>query len=185
MKKAELEHVLRAAGEILDETQFFVIGSQSILGKYPEAPPELLRSVEADLIAKHRRHDTDKLNVIGELSTFHDTHGYYVDPVSEETAILPKGWKGRLVNLTGPSTNGVTGLCLDPRDLFVAKVAANREKDIEFVKVMIAHAMVSKDDVLNLASTVTNPEDDLDRSRRIVARIERLYAEATKTDTGK
>ena len=92
--------MLRAAGEILDETQFIIIGSQSILGKFPDAPPELLRSVEADLISKNKRSQTDALNVIGELSQFHDTHGYYVDPVSEDTAILPKGWKGRLVNLT-------------------------------------------------------------------------------------
>jgi hypothetical protein len=44
MRRSELEHLLRAAGEIIDERQFIVIGSQSILGKYPDAPEELLRS---------------------------------------------------------------------------------------------------------------------------------------------
>lgn len=181
MKKTQLEHVLRAAGAILDETQFIVIGSQSILGKFPDAPPELLRSVEADLIAKHRPQHTDALNTIGELSQFHDTFGYYVDPVSDQTAILPQGWKGRLVNFKSPATNGVTGLCLDPHDLFVAKIAAYREKDVEYVRAMIRHGMVNRELALKLAATVINPDDDLDRSRRIIRRIERLFAEAASS----
>ncbi|WP_133166932.1 hypothetical protein [Solimicrobium silvestre] len=53
MKRQQLEHLLRASGTILGETQFIVIGSQSILGKYPEAPDDLLMSMEADFIPKN------------------------------------------------------------------------------------------------------------------------------------
>lgn len=177
MQRSELEHLLRAAGEIIDERQFIVIGSQSILGKYPDAPEELLRSREADFIAKNRPERTTMLEAIGEASRFYETFGYYVDPVDSRTAVLPRDWKSRLVNVSSPDTNGVTGLCLDPHDLFISKVAAWREKDIEFAKVMIGHGMVEKDRLLVLASKVPNPEDDLGRAARIIKRIDRLCAE--------
>jgi hypothetical protein len=177
MQRSELEHLLRAAGEIIDERQFIVIGSQSILGKYPDAPEELLRSREADFIAKNRPERTTMLEAIGEASRFYETFGYYVDPVDSRTAVLPRDWKSRLVNVSSPDTNGVTGLCLDPHDLFISKVAAWREKDIEFAKVMIGHGMVEKDRLLVLASKVPNPEDDLSRAERIIKRIERLCAD--------
>ncbi|HJV75082.1 MAG TPA: DUF6036 family nucleotidyltransferase [Noviherbaspirillum sp.] len=176
MKLQDLEHLLRASGDILGEKQFIVIGSQSLLGKFPNAPAEMMFSREADFIPKTKKRDLDKLNVIGEGSDFEDTHGYYVDPVDETTAILPRGWKGRLINVNSPNTNGVTGLCLDPHDLFIAKVAAGREKDFEFVRSMITNRMVDKDRVLELAETVVNPEDDLERSSRIMRKITGLYA---------
>lgn len=176
MERSELEHLLRAAGEIIDERQFIVIGSQSILGKCPDAPAELLRSREADFIAKNKPERAMMLEAIGEASRFYETHGYYVDPVDSRTAVLPKDWKSRLVNVSSPNTNGVTGLCLDPHDLFISKVAAWRDKDIEFVKIMIRHHMVDEARLLVLTAKVPNPEDDLGLAARIRARIERLYS---------
>ncbi len=175
MKRDEIEHTLRAAGEILDETQFIIVGSQSILGKYPEAPPELLMSSEVDMYAKNKPLLSYKLESIGIGSQFDKTFGYAVDPVDEGTAVLPKGWKGRLVNLTGPGTNGVTGLCLDPHDLFVSKMVAGREKDIEYCRGMIDHNLVGKDRVLMLAATLENTADDPNRGDRIVKKIEGIY----------
>jgi len=46
---------------------------------------------------------------IGELSPFHDTFGYYAQGVEEGTAILPEGWKRRLIEVHGPGTRGVRG----------------------------------------------------------------------------
>lgn len=179
MNIEQLRHLLRASAQIVGDDQFIVVGSQSILGKYPNAPSDLLWSSEADLIAKNKPQQTDKLNSIGELSDFHQTHGFYADPVSEKTAILAKDWKGRLVNVVAHRANGekVTGLCLDPHDLFISKVAAGREKDMQFAHTMIEYRMVDRDRVLQLASTVPNPMNDLQRSRRIVSRIEGLYAQ--------
>ena len=36
-----------------------------------------------------------------------ENFGYYADPVDHSTATLPKGWKGRLVNLPPSDTEGV------------------------------------------------------------------------------
>ena len=57
MNIEQLKHLLRASAEIVGEDQFIVIGSQSILGKYPHAPAEFLWSVEADIYAKDNTED--------------------------------------------------------------------------------------------------------------------------------
>lgn len=179
MNLRQLEHLLRASADILGEDKLVVIGSQSILGKYPDAPADLLFSMEADIFARGRRATSRKLDAIGEGSDFHETFGYYVDPVDESTAILPKDWKSRLVNLTTYSValrREITGLCLDPHDLFVSKVAAGREKDVRFVTSMLAHGMVSVERAMELARTVVSPADDLGLVARILSRIERLSA---------
>jgi hypothetical protein len=51
MKRSELEHVIRAAGAIADDTEIVVVGSQSVLGQFPNAPEALLASAEADLVS--------------------------------------------------------------------------------------------------------------------------------------
>ena len=38
MKRTELEHIIREAGAITDQTELVVIGFQAILGQYPDAP---------------------------------------------------------------------------------------------------------------------------------------------------
>jgi hypothetical protein len=142
MKKRELDHVLRAAGEISGERQFIIIGSQSLHGKFPDLADDIFMSAEVDLIAKRHPDKTESLKFIGVYSRFHETHGYYADPVDESTARLPKGWKGRLVNLPPGDTAGVSGLCLDPHDLAIAKYVARREKDIVFTRALAARGIV-------------------------------------------
>jgi hypothetical protein len=150
MKKREVDHVLRAAGRITGEKQFIIIGSQSLHGKYPDLPDDLVKSFEVDLIASKHADRTEWLNVIGLYSPFHDSFGYYADPVDHKTATLPKGWKGRLVNLPDGDTEGVLGLCLDPHDLAIAKYVARREKDIVFTRELAKRGIVSRDRLLAL-----------------------------------
>lgn len=49
MTRVQLEHIIRAAGTIADADDVVVIGSQAILGEFPDAPAELLVSNEADV----------------------------------------------------------------------------------------------------------------------------------------
>ena len=148
MKKRQVDHALRAAGRITGEKQFIIIGSQSLHGKYPDLPDEILTSFEVDLIASRNTDRTAWLNAIGVESPFHDTFGYYVDPVDGKTPVLPKGWKGRLVSLPPGDTAGVKGLCLDPHDLAIAKYAAFREKDLIFTRELARRGLLSQDKLL-------------------------------------
>ncbi len=54
MKRSDLEHILRASKGITGETEFIVIGSQAILGPFPDAPRVLRQSMEADLYPRYR-----------------------------------------------------------------------------------------------------------------------------------
>lgn len=135
MTRAELEHVIRAASTITDETEIVVVGSQSILGRYPDAPATLRVSMEADVYPRRAPEKAALIEgSIGEGSMFEETFGYYAQGVGPETSVLPRGWEDRLVRIENANTRGAVGLALDPHDLAVAKYVANREKDREFLR---------------------------------------------------
>jgi hypothetical protein len=148
MRRVELEHAIRAATEIVKEDAIIVIGSQAILGSFSEdeLPARATQSIEVD-IALMNDDDAESLatrldGALGKWSAFHSTHGYYVQGVGRDTAVLPAEWEDRLVPISGPNTNGRTGLCLDPHDLCLAKLFAHREKDLAFVGALINAGLV-------------------------------------------
>ena len=158
MTRAQLEHILRASGAITDETEIVILGSQSILGAFPTPPAALCRSVEADAYPYNAPEKTDIIDgTIGELSPFHDAHGYYAHGITPETAVLADGWQERLIPLRSPMTQGVTGLCLAPVDLAISKLAAHRAKDIDFVRVMCENGLFDTAVFHALADTLPEP----------------------------
>ena len=170
MKKRQVDHVLRAAGEITKETQFVIVGSQSLHGKYPDLADEVCVSAEVDLVAKNSPERAELLNAIGADSPFHETYGYYADPVDETTAMLPRGWKGRLVNLPEGDTRGVRGLCLDPHDLAISKYYARREKDLALNRELVRRLLLKKARLLELVEVTPVPDDVRERMRRDIER---------------
>ncbi len=146
VNRAQLEHIIRAAGSIADDNDVVIIGSQAILGEFPNAPAELLVSNEADIYPLARTERSDLIDAtIGEGSPFQREFGYYAHGVDETTAVLPEGWRGRLVLVTGENTRFVRGWCLEVHDLAIAKYAAGREKDLEFTAALARHEMVSRE----------------------------------------
>src|SRR5947207_3719040 len=165
MKKQQVDHVLRAAGRITGEKQFIIIGSQSLHGKYPDIADEILTSFEVDLVASKNADRTEWLNAIGVDSPFHESFGYYADPVDLNTATLPKGWKERLVTLPPGETEGVRGLCLEPHDLAIAKYAAAREKDLIFTRELARRGIVSEERLLALLEDTAVGDEVRERIR--------------------
>ena len=142
MNRTQLEHVIRAAATIAGDTEIVVIGSQAILGRYPDAPAGLLVSADVDVYPRNLPERADLIEgSIGELSPFHETYGYYAQAVGEHTAILPEGWQARLVPV--PTSAG-TGLCLEPHDLLISKYAAGREKDLEYARMAVRARLVER-----------------------------------------
>ena len=140
MKRDELAHVLRASAAISNETSFVLVGSQAVLLLLEQPPASLLVSTEIDLYPALHPEKADLIDgAIGAQSTFHDTFGYHADGVSPETASLPKDWMSRAV-LT--YFGDVTAICPDLHDLVVSKCAAGRDKDADFVRVLIKDGLV-------------------------------------------
>jgi hypothetical protein len=53
-RRAAVEHLIRATADIADDDEIIVIGSQSVLAQFPQAPEALLVSVEADVFPKNK-----------------------------------------------------------------------------------------------------------------------------------
>jgi hypothetical protein len=128
--------------------EVLVIGSQALHASVEgDLPPEASRSVEVDIAAIGGDPEGRMADLIdgsiGEASMFHATFGYYAQGVVETTAVLPAGWRERLVRFETPGTNGVTAWCLEPHDLWVSKAVAGRPKDLEFCRALLARALVS------------------------------------------
>jgi len=169
MKKHQVDHVLRAAGRITHEKQFVIIGSQSLHGKHPDLADEIVMSSEVDLVAVKNPQQTELLNEIGVDSPFHQSYGYYADPVDVATAVLPRGWKGRLVNLPPGDSEGVRGLCLEPHDLAIAKYVARRAKDLAFTRELARRGIVLRERLLTLLGNTPVAADVRKRIRADIA----------------
>jgi hypothetical protein len=146
MTRSELEHLIRAAGAIAEDRQIIVLGSQAILGQFPEAPAALVASMEADVYPRNRPERADLIDgAIGEGSSFHAQFGYYAQGVGERTATLPRGWQERLIPVSNANTGGVEGLCLEVHDLAISKYVAGRAKDFDFTATLARHRLIHKD----------------------------------------
>jgi hypothetical protein len=175
----DLEHILRAAATICDDDEIIVVGSQSILGQFPDAPEELCVSNEADIYPKNKPELADLIDgTIGELSAFHETFGYYAQGIQAGTATLPRNWEARLVPICSAATRGATGYCLEVHDLLISKYVANREKDRRFVRAAIAHSLVQIN-IVRMRLGATDVEDVVRRN------IEALIAVDAKLVSGR
>ena len=147
MTREQLEHAIRAACDVADDTELFVFGSQAILAEYPDAPPPLRASIEVDVQPVHRVDRVDAIDgALGELSQFHQTYGFYVHGVLIEAASLPAGWQDRTVAVAHEiGTRGNVGRCVEIHDLAASKLAAYREKDREFVTTLLVEEMINSE----------------------------------------
>ena len=140
MTREQLDHVLRAAGDLTGHKMFVLVGSTAIFAWYEDerVPTNMARSREADLFAsgvsdEEAERISDLLENIGQLSEFDDLHGYYIDGVGPRTAVLPVDWKVRSKLYESRGANGVVALVPHPEDIALSKLCAGREKDVDWV----------------------------------------------------
>jgi hypothetical protein len=169
--REELEHAIRAACDVAEETELWIFGSQSILGQFPDAPPELRFSMELDVDPKNHPERVDRIDgALGEGSQFHEQFGFYVQGVSIETAILPVGWQGRTILVANANTNDKKGHCLEVHDLASSKLAANRDKDREFVRTLLREWLVDPGRLQGRVAQLPLPEERKNRLQTWISR---------------
>lgn len=153
MNRSEFDHAIRAAAAVVGVNEVLVIGSQAIHASLKNIPEVAMRSVEADIVLFDDP-DGSKADLvdgsIGEASMFHQTFGFYAQGVSIDTAILPDGWRDRLVRYQSPATNGVVAWCLSPEDLWISKAMAARPKDLDFCRELLHQSVVDRSKLLSL-----------------------------------
>lgn len=74
---------------------------------------------------------------------FHEAFGFYVHGIPIDAAVLPNGWQRRAIAVRNENTNNATGWCVEVHDLAASKLVAFRDKDREFVRVLIAEDLVN------------------------------------------
>ena len=179
MTRDQLEHIIRASGEITEQYDFVIIGSQSILGSVPYPEDVFAVSMEADIYPLEAPELADEIDIaIGEGSQFHDLNGYYAQGVGPNTAKLPKDWMQRIHRVQNPNTRGLLGLCLDVTDLFLSKAVAGRDKDREFCMALFEHGYVALEQVLELVPTMPLDQEEMRRLRATIRRWEKAVREA-------
>ena len=175
MKREELEHIIRASGNITDQYEFIVVGSQAILGPVPNPQEVFTVSMEADIYPLASPELADQIDgSLGEGSQFHLTYGYYAQGVGPETAVLPADWASRVHRVQSPNTDGRVGYCLDVLDLFLSKAFAGRSKDREFCMALMEHKYGEPAALIALVPRM--PLDD-SKQRRLRATIRRWAKE--------
>jgi hypothetical protein len=165
VRRDEFEHVIAAAAQVSGEREIVVIGSQAILGSFPNPPKTMLFSAEADVYPLSDPAKAEEIDgSLGDGSYFHSTFGYYAHGVGPETAVAPAGWEDRLVRVEIPlrvgQEDGVVALCLEPHDLVLAKCAAGRNRDWEFARDAIAAELVQVDELLSRVPDLPCPPPD-------------------------
>lgn len=164
MNRAQFEHAIRAVGAILGVDEVLVIGSQAIHASIDAPIPEAERSIEVDVAALDDPDGSlaDLIDgSIGELSMFQETYGYYAQGVTPQTAVLPDGWRKRLVRFRTPATSGVSAMCLEPHDLWISKAIAGRPKDREFCQALLDRRLVHSTTLRRRLSKVSGLSDDV------------------------
>lgn len=154
MNREQLAHIVRAAASVTGDGDIIIIGSQSILDDVDAS--------KADAVD----------GVIGELSQFHETYGYYAQGVEIRTAVLPVGWDDRAEILDRSDSRPGFARCLEPHDLVVSKLVAGREKDIAFATALIEHGFVA-------AATLHERAEQLDQPNAVVRRVRDLIVRCT------
>ena len=167
MTREEFEHVLRAAAAVVDD-EIVVIGSQAIHGQVPSPPEALLVSRELDVYPLSAPERADEIDgALGDGSLFDSTFGYYAHGVGPELPAAPAGWQGRLVRVDLPQRGRrppVVAWCMEIHDLVLAKLAAGRPHDLEFVAEAVRANLVD-DDQLSLGLELMSA-----RNREITAK---------------
>ncbi len=176
MRRVELEHVLRAVAAVAEDGEIVVVGSQAILGQFPDAPDALLVSREADVYPRNQPERSDEIDgSLGDGSYFDSTYGYYAHAVGAETATVPAGWEERLVPISNENTGGATGWCLEVHDLLLSKCVAGRERDWEFVEEALRHGLADSEELLRRAADLPIPPD---RIKAVEAMLDGVGARA-------
>jgi hypothetical protein len=181
MRRDQLEHAIRTACQIIQHSEVIVVGSQAILGTYDEdeLPAAATMSIEVDILPiGDSNEETARLadlieGVAGEFSSFEQLHGFSIDGVDLDTAVLSDRWRDRLVKVQNANTAApageprFTGWCLDKEDLCVAKLCAFREKDRNFVAALLVVGLV--DDGVIAARLSRVPDKHLPATERALS----------------
>jgi hypothetical protein len=131
MRHEQIRLALEEAAKLGPHKEFVIAGSLSVLG-LKEVPPEMMSiSIDIDFFPLHEQtHVQEICNELGEYSLFHETNGYFLDPISSSILVLPPGWMDRLVM---HQFGDLRVYFLDVNDTAISKYVRSAENDFRWI----------------------------------------------------
>ncbi|MDO8295346.1 MAG: hypothetical protein Q7T19_02790 [Caulobacter sp.] len=148
--------MLRAAGDLTGQSQFVLVGSAAVIAWAPDLPEVMAMTSEIDIFGTSDDPEGTAFeidSVLGQGSMFHDTHGYFVDGVSPDTARLPTGWRDRARSIQ-TTTGDVTALVPEPDDIAASKLVRCSDKDLNFLVAGFRHGIFDRKVVIERARSL-------------------------------
>jgi hypothetical protein len=195
----DLVETVRAIARLFKTDKVFIIGSQSILLSWPDAPIVLRTSGEIDAYPENAKiweitqkeldpdcppEASEEINALfGEGSDFHRDHGFYIDGVDENTARLPPDWNKRSIHRT-VEVDGrqVLAVAPCPEDVIVSKLARLSEKDREFIEAYHAARPLNQNLIVERIKATKLEPAFQEQAIAFVGRLETGSRDQPKTD---
>ena len=175
-----LFHLFREAKALCGHQDYVVIGSLSVLGLEESfaIPEAMTMSNDVDCYTKSDpQRIFDVVKALGENSSFHAEHGFYLDAISPQLPSLPDGWADRLMKL---ERDGLRAWFLDPNDAALSKYARGEPRDRRWIQAGILAGVVSMP-VVNARFASTNFYDGAEKDRaRLLISADRAWFEIVK-----
>jgi hypothetical protein len=195
----DVVETVRAIARLFKTDKVLIIGSQSILLSWPDAPIVLRTSGEIDAYPENakiweiRQKELDpeyppevseEINALfGEGSDFHREHGFYIDGVDENTARLPPDWTKRSIyREVEVDGRQVLAVAPCPEDVVVSKLARLSEKDREFVEAYHAARPLNHDLIVERIKATKLEPAFQEQAIAFVGRLEKGPRDEPKTN---
>jgi hypothetical protein len=160
---------VQAAAAVVDD-ELVVVGSQAVLAHVEAPPDEMIRSSEVDPYPRSRPDRAIEIDRnLGTARASTPPVGTTRMGSGRKTVAAPAGWEGRPVRFEAPPNPSALP------DLTLAKLAAGRPHDLEFVEAAIRAELVEVDDLRRGVELMPprNQEDACTRLEGLAARISR------------
>lgn len=131
MRREQIRIALEEAVKLGPHKEFVVVGSLSVLG-LKEVPPEMMSmSIDIDFFPLRDQTHVQEISAeLGEDSLFHESHGYFLDPISAEVLVLPPGWMERMIL---HEFGDLSVYFLDVNDTAISKYVRSAENDFRWI----------------------------------------------------
>lgn len=106
---------------------------------------------------KDPTHVQEITEALGEDSEFHESNGYYLDPISVEILVLPQGWRERLIEL---ELGSVMAYFLDVNDTAISKLVRSAENDFRWIDAGFEAGLLDIDAIDARSRFMDFPGDD-------------------------
>ena len=148
MTLSALQHLIRSAQALAEDTHLLVLGSASLLASFPDLGNHdaiLSATYDADLLPQPFEELTAIMldEALGEQRAYYRRYGYHADILRASIVdTLPQGWTERTVAIEGTQAHA-----LDPYDLAAVKMLVGRVKDLELVKHLVSSNRLQIDQI--------------------------------------